>query len=185
MGSIPRTVRRTASAGLRLQLGGVGGAADATGVSGVVVHHLSIRLAGGQHHLVGVDDDDVVTGVDVGAEGGLVLATQHPGDLGRHSPQGQTLGVDDVPRPLDLGCSGCVGAHCAHSLCTHSLDLHDRDGLGSGTASPGLLGTADGLAPPLSQGRGTTIAAVRSEQQVRQPQLTARSSPSVGWRHGS
>ena len=62
-----------------------------------------VGLAGGQDDLVGVDDDDVVTGVDVGREDRLVLAAQDVGDLGGQAAEHQALGVDDVPGAGDVG----------------------------------------------------------------------------------
>src|SRR5579863_7721583 len=46
---------------------------DAADIAGVVVIDLVVPLAAGQHHLLGVDDDDIVAVVDMRREGGLVL----------------------------------------------------------------------------------------------------------------
>src|SRR5919112_3225747 len=53
---------------------------DAAWITGVVVVHLLLALAAGEHHLVGVDDDDVVAAVDVGRVVRLMLATQAHGN---------------------------------------------------------------------------------------------------------
>ena len=45
-------------------------------IAGVVVIDLLVALAAGEHHLVGIDDDDVVAVVDMRGEGRLVLAAQ-------------------------------------------------------------------------------------------------------------
>jgi hypothetical protein len=68
----------------------------------VAVHHLLLGLARGQCDLGGVDDDDVVAGVDVLAVRRLVLPTEHAGHLGRHAAERQAFGVDDEPGVLDL-----------------------------------------------------------------------------------
>jgi len=51
----------------------------------------------GEADLVGVDHDDVVTGVDVGGVGGLVATAEDVGDLDGEAAQDLVLGVDDVP----------------------------------------------------------------------------------------
>ncbi len=53
---------------------------DAARMAGVVVVDLLVALAAGEHHLVGIDDDDVVAAVDMRREGRLVLAAQAVGD---------------------------------------------------------------------------------------------------------
>jgi hypothetical protein len=68
----------------------------------VAVHDLAIALVRREHDLVGVHDDDVVARVEVGGEGGLVLAAQHPGHLGGEAAEDQAVGVDDEPGTLDL-----------------------------------------------------------------------------------
>src|SRR4029079_15318005 len=72
---------------------------------------LAVGLARGQHDLLGIDDHDVVTGVEVRGEGGLVLAAQDAGDLGAHPAEDETVGVDDVPLAIDLAGFRGVGAH--------------------------------------------------------------------------
>ena len=62
-------------------------------------------------HLGGVDDDHVVAGVDVGGEDRLVLAPQHPGDLGGQAAEDGAVGVDLEPDTLDVGRLGGEGAH--------------------------------------------------------------------------
>ncbi len=54
-------------------------------------------------HLLSVDDDDVVTDIEVRRERRLVLAANDSRDLGREPAKRQSLGVDDVPATLDLG----------------------------------------------------------------------------------
>src|SRR5690349_7976187 len=49
---------------------------------GVVVIDLLLALAAGEHHLVGIDDDDVVAVIDMRRVGGLVLAAQPHRDDG-------------------------------------------------------------------------------------------------------
>ena len=48
-------------------------------------------------NLVSVDDDDVVTAINVGCEVGLALAAQQVCNLGSQATQNHVSGVDDVP----------------------------------------------------------------------------------------
>ena len=82
---------------------------DAADIAGVVVIDLLVALAAGEHHLVGVDDDDVVAVVHVGREGGLVLAAQAHGDDRREAADDEALGVDEKPFLLDVGRLGRMG----------------------------------------------------------------------------
>ena len=70
-----------------------------------------LRLARGEHHLGGVDHDDVVAGVDVGGERRLVLAPQERGHLGGQPAEDQAVGVDDAPGAGDVGRLGGERAH--------------------------------------------------------------------------
>ena len=56
-----------------------------------------VFFAPGQLHLSGVDDDDVVPGVDEGGVYRLVLALQQFGGQRRHPAQHLATGVDDMP----------------------------------------------------------------------------------------
>ena len=108
---------------------------DAARVAAVAVHPLAIGLAGGQHDLLGVDDDDVVAGVEVGSEDRLVLAAQHAGDLGGHAPEHEAVGVDDVPLAGDL--AGFRGCRCASLRSTFEREPGDFDrGPGKATGVP-------------------------------------------------
>ena len=61
---------------------------------------LLIQLLAGQNSLVGVDDDDVVTAVNVGSEIDLVLAAQDVGSDHSGAAQGLAGCIDDVPLAL-------------------------------------------------------------------------------------
>src|SRR4051794_5149983 len=54
----------------------VGDRRESARVARVAVRLLLLELLTGEGHLLGVDDDDEVTGVDVGGEGRLVLAAE-------------------------------------------------------------------------------------------------------------
>ena len=102
-GSMPRTERRTISSGDFSNSGSLVG--KPARVPAVAVGQLLVGLARGEDHLVGVDHDHVVAGVDVGGEVGAVL----PGRIRpprRPGGPGQTIGVDHVPGPLDLADFG-------------------------------------------------------------------------------
>ena len=111
-------LRQHAAHGAAHQLGrlvleqlGVARRAQAAGVPAVPVGLLVLGLARGHHHLVGVDDDHVVPGVDVRGKGGPVLAAQDGRNLRREPPEHEAVGVDDVPASLDVGD---LGGKCAH-----------------------------------------------------------------------
>ena len=97
--------------GLLGQEGAVGPGTQTARVARVVVNILVGVLGARQHDLFGVDDHHVVTGVDMGREGRLVLAAQDRCDLGRHTTEDHALGVDDVPDALDFTGPGGVGGH--------------------------------------------------------------------------
>ena len=60
-------------------------AADPAGMSAM---ELLLQLLAGQDSLIAVDDDDVVTAVNVGGESGLVLAAQDDSSLAATRPRG-------------------------------------------------------------------------------------------------
>jgi hypothetical protein len=90
---------------------------DAARIAGVVVIDLLVALAAGEHHLLGVDDDDVVAIVHVRGEGGLVLAAKTQRDDRGEAADDEPLGVDQHPFLLD------VGGFRRISLAEHSCDL--------------------------------------------------------------
>ena len=57
---------------------------------------LLLQLLAGQDSLIAVDDDDVVTAVNVGGESGLVLAAQDDSSLGSNAAEGLAGGVDHI-----------------------------------------------------------------------------------------
>src|SRR6188768_359458 len=92
------------------------GGGEAPRVARVAVGELVGQLVAGQGDLLGVDDDDEVTGVDVRRVDRLVLAAQQVGTLDREPAQDDVGRVDDVPGALDVSGPGAVGAHESDSL---------------------------------------------------------------------
>ena len=84
---------------------------EAARVAGVAVGQLVGRLVAGEGDLLGVDDDDEVTGVHVRGEDRLVLAAQQVRGLDGEAAQDDVGGVDDVPLALDVTGLGAVRAH--------------------------------------------------------------------------
>src|ERR1700722_6192424 len=129
------------------------GRAQTARVTRVVVGELLGRFVGGEHDLVGVHDDDVVTAVNVRGEIDTVLAAQERGGDGRESTEHEAFGVDDAPLPGDL--TG-FWRKCAHRT------FHKRL-LTAQTGSEGLLSLGkirlDGKSsPPFSLIRPTSRA---------------------------
>ena len=75
---------------------------DAAGVTGVLVIDLVRQLLAGELDLVRVDDDDIVTAIDVRGERRLVLAAQNVRDHHRGTADDQIGRVDDMPLLLHL-----------------------------------------------------------------------------------
>ena len=80
-----------------------GGFLDPARVAGVTIVDLVGRLLAGEHHLVDVGHDDIVTAIDVGGVVGAVLAAQAVGDEGREAAHHDAFGVDVDPLLLDIG----------------------------------------------------------------------------------
>src|SRR5690606_4663288 len=77
-----------------------------------------VALVAGQHDLLRVDNDDVVTGVHVRCVRWLVLAAQQVRDLGRQTAEDDPLGVDHMPGARDVAGFGRVRGHGATSSST-------------------------------------------------------------------
>src|SRR3954464_3978562 len=84
---------------------------DAADEVGVVVVHLLLALAAGEHHLLGIDDDDVVAVIDMRSVARLLLAAQAHRDDRRKTPHDQAVRVDQHPFLLDVGRLGRIRAH--------------------------------------------------------------------------
>ena len=74
-------------------------AADVTGVTGVDLVTLLVSAEAG---VLGIDDDNEVAGINVRSEDGLVLATEEAGSLDSDVSDDLVLGINDVPRTLDV-----------------------------------------------------------------------------------
>ncbi len=109
----------------------------------MAVGQLAPCLARGHHHLGGVDHDDVVAGVDVGGQDRAVLAAQDPCHLGGQAAEHEPVGVDDVPRALDLGW---LWAYVGTESFLGSVDPMPRHGGRSAGALGGLKNRAFGVA---------------------------------------
>src|SRR5450432_798259 len=75
---------------------------QSTGVTAVRIINLLFDLVAGQADLVGVDDYNVVAGIEVGRESGLILADQHTGDFGRQAAQNLIGRVNHKPLSADF-----------------------------------------------------------------------------------
>jgi membrane-bound lytic murein transglycosylase B len=86
----------------------------ATGTARMAAIELLGWLVATDPDLVGVDDNDEVTRVEMGGVGGLVLATQHLGHLAGQPAEGLIRRVDQIPLAVErVGRrQGCL-VHCA------------------------------------------------------------------------
>jgi hypothetical protein len=80
------------------------------------VVYLALGLVPGDPNLRGIDHHDVITGVDVRGEFGLVFATQTGRDGTGHTPKGLAIGVDDIPALFNTAGFGGIGFHLRYSL---------------------------------------------------------------------
>ena len=67
------------------------------GVSGVTQIHAIVPLIAGQNDFVGINDDDVVSAINVRSEVGFVFAPEQLGNLGAQTSQRLAVGIDDHP----------------------------------------------------------------------------------------
>jgi hypothetical protein len=89
---------------------------DAADKSGVIVVDLVVALAPGQHDVGRVDDDDVVTAIDMRRIGREVFAAQPHRDQRGEPADHQTLGVDQDPLLRHLGWLCRKGFHVRKSV---------------------------------------------------------------------
>jgi len=92
-------------------------APEAARVAAMAVDEFLVSLARRQHDLVSIDDDNMITSVEVRRVGGLVLAAQlaaqDVGDLGGEATEDEAFGVDDVPGTNDFASLRGVGSHAS------------------------------------------------------------------------
>src|SRR5579872_2029556 len=115
----------------------VAGGGEPPRIAAVAIDDLLLRLVGREHHFGGVHHDDVVAGVDVRGEDRLVLAPQARGNLGGQASQHETVGVDDVPGPLDVVSLGRKSAHAGYSSSRYPLPPPRRTAEGWAYGCPG------------------------------------------------
>ena len=89
--------------GVLAQLGGRVEALTA-GIARVACIDLVGLFLAGENHLVGIDDDDVVTTIDVRGECGFVLSAQQLGNLRAQATNNLVGSVDDHPLFVHCGC---------------------------------------------------------------------------------
>ena len=74
---------------------------------------LLLQLLAGQNSLIGVDDDDEITAVNVGGEISLVLAAQDVSSDNSGTAQGLASCIDDIPLALQGLLLQQSSGHCA------------------------------------------------------------------------
>jgi len=74
----------------------------ATRVPGIMLVLLGVFFIPGEADLIGIDDDDEVSGVHVRSVLRVVLAAEDSGDFGAETAQNGSISVDDEPTPVDF-----------------------------------------------------------------------------------
>ena len=74
----------------------------ATRVPGIMLVLLGVFFIPGEADLIGIDDDDEVSGVHVRSVLRVVLAAEDSGDFGAEAAQNGSISVDDEPTPVDF-----------------------------------------------------------------------------------
>jgi hypothetical protein len=85
--------------------------ADTARITRMAVVHLVLTLITGHARLGGVDDDHVITTVQIGRILRLVFAAQNLGGLHRDAAQNLVLGVDEDPLFRYFALLGDIGLH--------------------------------------------------------------------------
>src|SRR5690606_2510895 len=84
---------------------------DAAGMTRVAVITFVVILVAGELHLAGIDDDYMVSTIEMGRVGRLVLAAQTVRNKGCETANDDAFGVDHDPLLLDLGGFRGIGLH--------------------------------------------------------------------------
>jgi len=71
-----------------------------TGVATEILVHLVVGFVAGKYHLFSIDNDDEITGIDVGGIRRLVLTAQNRCDSGAHTSYGLISTVHNIPVAL-------------------------------------------------------------------------------------
>ncbi len=82
-----------------------------THISGVAEVRLLIRLFARQADLFGIDDDDVVTRIEMRSVHRLMLATKDACDLGGEPTERLIRRIDEPPMVLDVRGFWCIRSH--------------------------------------------------------------------------
>ena len=121
---MPRTARRTASSGLRLEQVGVGLRLEAARVARVAVHHLLARPCPAVSTTLSALTTITWSPVSMcGAKIGLCLPRRMRA-TSVHTAQHEAVGVDDVPGALDL--AGFRVSTCAQGDLSRASDVQKR-----------------------------------------------------------
>src|SRR5690606_36782292 len=106
-------------------------------VTGVAVEGLVGSIVAGEGKLVGVDDDDEVTSVDVRRECWLMLAAEQVCRLDREAAEHHVGGVDDVPLMGHVSGLRCVRRHRSPSSIVSLLACMPTVATPGGQLAPG------------------------------------------------
>ena len=76
---------------------------DTAGMSRMAVINFVVHLFARQVNLFGIDDDNIVTAINVRRETGFMLAAQNLRDQACQTTQNQIFGINQIPLLFDFG----------------------------------------------------------------------------------
>jgi len=83
--------------GFAFEQGAVGFGFETAGVAGVAVAHCFVCFVSGEHEVCCIDDDDVVSCIDVGGELRFMFPPQECRDVGCKASQHHASAIDEQP----------------------------------------------------------------------------------------
>src|SRR5437868_13487812 len=84
---------------------------DAARIASVLVVNLVFAFGAGEDDLVGIDDDDVVTAIDMGCVDRSMFALEARRDESGEAADNEPFGIDENPLLLHRGRLGDIGRH--------------------------------------------------------------------------
>jgi hypothetical protein len=87
------------------------GGFDTTGMAGMAIINLVFQFPAGELHFIGIDDDDMVTGIDMRRETNGVLSAQNFRDMGSQAAQDDAISINQQPFMVNFLGLSRIRAH--------------------------------------------------------------------------